>query len=94
MPHSPATMRPNTASAPRLMAERLDVYLPGLQSDNARRVFLRKLDANLRTAYGRYLTTGIITTDPSFAIEDEFDFSATIEAIAQRLDALKIAEAA
>lgn len=94
MPHSPATMRPNTASAPRLMAERLDEYLPGLQSDKARRTFLRKLDVTLRTAYGRYLTTGIITTDPSFAIESEFDFSQTIEAIAQRLDALTVREVA
>lgn len=88
MPSPLAASPPTAPCAPGLMAARLDEYLPGLQSDKARRVFLRSMDAKLREAYGTYLRTGRITTHPSFEIHSEFDFSLTILDVNKRLDAL------
>ena len=84
----PIPIPPQTATAPRLMSERLDEYLPGLQSDDARRAFLTKLEAAIERAHGIFVDTGRITTHPSFAIRNEFDFRNTADEISRRLEAL------
>lgn len=93
---TPATICPPAASLPDLMARRLDAYLPTLQSDHARRVFLKAQLASFERQYGTFIQSGgkSARRDPVFGFPTEFDFSLTINAINTRLSALSVQEPA
>lgn len=85
--------KPNYTSRTEFFGARLDQYLPTLQSDHARRVFLTRQREVFREQYGKFIATSGASAklDPVFGWPTAADFLETISDIDRRISDLRSA---